>query len=616
VPRYRKDLGPETLSEFLNGFTVPELKKLGGLLASGLPTRKAELVAFIRTRMESAERLRQLWERLDRLQQAAVAEAVHSLFSAFDPDLFRAKYGEDPSWGERTKYGEMKSPSLLCLFLYGTSVPRDLKERLLAFVPPPPQAEVRTEEAAPETITLSREWYDYAAEKHKAATEEVPLVRCETERAAQHDLRAVLRLIDAGKVSVSDKTRRVTSAGARAIAGVLQGGDFYRREEAADSSSEVGPIRAFAWPLLLQSAGLANLSGRKLQLTRAGKRALGEPPHQVVRGVWQRWLKTTLLDEFRRINAVRGQTGKGKRWMTAVAERRAAIAEGLGVCPPNRWIAFDEFSRFIVASGWGFEVTRNPWSLYIAESRYGSLGYAGSHDWSILQARYMMAFLFEYAATLGLIDVGYIHPADARPDYFGLWGTDGLDYLSRYDGLFYVRINGLGAWCLGQTQEYVPSAPEASQTLRVLPNLDVVAMEPLPPGDALFLEQFAERVSESVWHIQRPRLLRVLEDGVSVAEVEAFLEAKSGATLPHTAAVFFRDVADRASRLTDRGFARLIEAQDPVLAQLIANDSRLRSLCLVAGERHIVVPSDSEAAFRRALRELGYTLSLPREVEE
>jgi hypothetical protein len=27
----------------------------------------------------------------------------------------------------------------------------------------------------------------------------------------------------------------------------------------------------------------------------------------------------------------------------------------------------------------------------------------------------MLAFLFEYAATLGLIDVAYIHPAGAAP---------------------------------------------------------------------------------------------------------------------------------------------------------------------------------------------------------
>ncbi|MBU0495073.1 MAG: hypothetical protein KKB13_24775, partial [Chloroflexi bacterium] len=73
-------------------------------------------------------------------------------------------------------------------------------------------------------------------------------------------------------------------------------------------------------------------------------------------------------------------------------------------------------------------------------------------------------------------------------------------------------------------------------------------------------------------------------------------------------AVFFQDVAERAARLADRGPALLIEAEDTVLAQLIANDGRLRSLCLLAGDRYLVVPAESESAFRRALRELGYGL--------
>ena len=41
--------------------------------------------------------------------------------------------------------------------------------------------------------------------------------------------------------------------------------------------------------------------------------------------------------------------------------------------------------------------------------------------WEILQARYALCVLFEYAATLGLIDVAYVPPADAREDFRRLW---------------------------------------------------------------------------------------------------------------------------------------------------------------------------------------------------
>jgi hypothetical protein len=109
-------------------------------------------------------------------------------------------------------------------------------------------------------------------------------------------------------------------------------------------------------------------------------------------------------------------------------------------------------------------------------------------SWKILQARYALCLLFEYAATLGLIDVAYIPPHGARPDYGNLWGVDDLSFFSRYDN------------------------------------------------------------------------------------------------------------------------ARLIECADAVMAALIANDSRTQPFCLRAGERHLVVPAESEARFRSALRKVGYSL--------
>jgi hypothetical protein len=62
------------------------------------------------------------------------------------------------------------------------------------------------------------------------------------------------------------------------------------------------------------------------------------------------------------------------------------------------------------ASGNAFDIVHNPWDLYIADKNYGTLGYDGSNGWEVLQERYMMAFLLEYAATLGVVDVAYTTP--------------------------------------------------------------------------------------------------------------------------------------------------------------------------------------------------------------
>jgi hypothetical protein len=56
----------------------------------------------------------------------------------------------------------------------------------------------------------------------------------------------------------------------------------------------------------------------------------------------------------------------------------------------------DEFFRFLRGAGYDFDVARNAWLLYIADSQYGSLGYDGCGGCNVLQARYALCVLFEY----------------------------------------------------------------------------------------------------------------------------------------------------------------------------------------------------------------------------
>ncbi len=111
-----------------------------------------------------------------------------------------------------------------------------------------------------------------------------------------------------------------------------------------------------------------------------------------------------------------------------------------------------------------------------------------------------------------------------------------------------------------------------------------------------------------MWRLEAGKLLAATEEGRSVDEIREFLSARGGAPLPDTVARLLEDVAERCSRLQDRGLARLIECEEAALATLVASDTRTRKHCMRAGERHLVVPASSEAAFRRALREVGYLL--------
>lgn len=142
-----------------------------------------------------------------------------------------------------------------------------------------------------------------------------------------------------------------------------------------------------------------------------------------------------------------------------------------------------------------------------------------------MKLRLARCVLFEYAATLGLVDVAYFHPSAAQSDFRQIWGTDDLAFFSRYDGLSHIRVTPFGAHCLKG------GAYEA---------------EPAPVG-----------------------------------------------------------LAERGERVVDVGAAQLFACETPAQAERLAADPRLRKLCLLAGDRHLVVPRKSVEAFCKALEKLG-----------
>ncbi len=611
MKRYHADGGILTLevalSEYMN---ADDLRKLAKHTKQKIPTRKAELAAVIMRHLDG-ERLKTVLQSLDDLQRAAVAEVVHSGSTRFLADRFQAKYGRGPNWGTADSYGHRRTPSPLCFFFYGGVMPDDLKARLKAFIPKPAAAKIETLADLPAAYDQLYSRWNPKTRTREEGTEEVPLAVHKAELTAQRELLSVLRLVDSGKVKVSEKTRRPSAATVKTITSILEGGDYYPVIPAKSKRDDenAGPIRAFAWPLIVQAGKLAQLSGTKLQLTKAGRKALSEPASETLHKLWAKWNNTTLIDELSRIECVKGQTGKGKRGLTAASSRRDAITDTLAECPAGTWISTDEFHRFVRASGSDFMVTRNAWDLYICEKQYGSLGYDGGEQF--LDERYLLAFLLEYAATLGVIDVALIPPAGARANYGRLWGTDDLAYFSRYDGLMHFRITPLGTYCLGIDTAYEPPPVETKPVLSVLPNLEIAAIgAELEQGDRIALDTYAIQVSDLVWRLEQAKLLAAVEEGRPISEVREFLTARSGVAIPDTVTRLLDDVAERGAKIHDRGLARLIECADPALAALIANDSRTKKHCLAAGERHLVVPASSEAAFKRTLREVGYLVAM------
>jgi hypothetical protein len=276
---------------------------------------------------------------------------------------------------------------------------------------------------------------------------------------ALSNLVAVLELAADGQMRCN-AARQPSAATVKLVEDVLVAGDFYDSGE---------PIAAFAWPLLVQVGGLAVLArgddhaalaahgggprptrraitGGRLELSARGRAALARPSYEALAALWVRWLGGVSTDELARMEAIKGQRKSGT--LTSAVIRRAAVTAALATLEPGAWTGVGKLLGILRAQRPPLVAARSLralWRLYVIDSYYGSLGHAGPRAWDLVEGRYALCVLFEYAATVGLIDVAYTDPCGARDDYRALWGAEQLSCLSRYDGLLAVRVNELGA---------------------------------------------------------------------------------------------------------------------------------------------------------------------------
>ena len=599
MPTYLENPTYETLLDALfDSYTVDILRPLTKLVCHNVPSRKMDMVNAICRTMLSTN-LKSHFDRLDEIEKAAVQEAAFSPEGVLDSTKFKAKYQHAPPvW---KSLGWPVKAHLVDLFIVKGHVPEDLRNLLNRLLKEPEKDRIKYTNKLPKSISL---------DIHEKTVERKLFVR-NTATSALNNLQTVLSLVDGGKIKASAKTGRPTLAAQKNLAKLLQEGDWYKEDEILE---DIGHIQAFAWPVLLQGVGLAKANGSTLKLTNKGKRALKGDLPQTIKDAWGRWYASKFLDEFSRVDQIKGQKSTRGRTLVASHTRRPILYDGLLLCTPGRWLTVKELIRAMNSEGLDFEVARYGWKLYVGDSQYGHLDEYG--DQAMVKTRYMLAFLFEYAATLGIIDVAYIHPDGALSDYPKWdWGMDDTSFLSRYDGLVYIRLNSLGAFAMEMTDVYKTEPTEARAVLTVLPNHDVVVTDAqaLSLADKLFLEKTCQKKSSALWVLTTRTLLEAAQNGTRIEEIKTFLKSRSAQPIPKTVTTLLTDVKKRSTGLEYAGRTHLVACKDTVLQKLVASDATLSKLCRPAGKKHLVIMPGKEKQFITALVRLGYIVPQLRE---
>lgn len=559
-------------------YLTADLKQLAALICPSVPSRKGERVqAIVQTLFAE---LQGIFDTLNPLSQHAVSETVHTWGGTFEFRMFVNKYGYSP-WNQTgDKYSREKE--LLDLFLIRSRMAPDLLKKLKTVAPKPPQ----------DIISYT---------KNNAVLDEGLTVR-ETARAALANLATFLNLADDKQIRVSAKTGKATEATVRKMKDLLYEPDWY-------DDPEIGPMQSFAWPLLLQGGGLAKADGSFLKLTPAGRKALKKDLAGGIQTAWQRWEKTKIIDEFSRVTAIKGQKSNRGRTMTTPVKRRPMINYLLEDLQPGQWISIDELIRLLQTKAeYSFKMVNYDWKLYFLDQHYGHLDY--NDTWPLLQLRYVLMYLFEYCATLGLIDVAYQDPRGARSeDYRSCWGADELEYLSHCDGLQYIRINDLGAFAMGHYDEY--EAQKSDDDIFSFDGTDMVANDTaaIAPGLELYLEKIGERTEVDRWRLTIGSLLTAINSGESIPEIRMFLEALSAEEFSRELTQLLVEVEHRSTAFVDVGRTTLIECSPEARKQALTN-KKISSFCMPAGDKYLVAAPGKELKLIKALESTGFILGV------
>lgn len=581
------------LSEILYQKTNDDLKQLTKLIGGcGGVTRKAELVDCITQTLLNLESLRQVWDRLDKLSQQAVAAAYHN-DGEFNAQAFAAQYGQLPARPKKEfLWSWHYTPILLDLFIYDNRLPADLMPLVAQLAPPPERYQVQGLADAPEVVLAF-------------GGEAIKLTRADTERAGLHDLTAYLRLVAQGDVNVSSTTGNTTVAGIKKILNSMLADDFLPLPKKFRANQT---IRPFGLDVFARESGLVTYSKRSgLRLTEAGEQYFQTSSPEILLEAFETWTQEGEFDELSRITALKGLNARSTR-LTDPSTRREAVVEALSWCPVNVWINIEDFYRALKIWHFDFEVETTHFSnLYVGHKEYGML--YGDDYWSVTKGLYANVVVWEYLGSIGAVDLLYTEPEDADlTPHAGYYYDD--PYLSPYDGLRYFRINNLGAYLLGQAGEYVPSKPLEPPLFAVSANMQVTLTNPatLTPNDQHQLELLAVPQKNGDYQLDTQQLLTAIEEGHEWEHLLNFLRSRHHGPLPDSVEAWLEKLQQNSRAFKVAEPALLVKVNSEDLVEMALADSTLGKFCEQIGKTTLVIPAGKEKSFRERLKELEYVL--------
>lgn len=203
--------------------------------------------------------------------------------------------------------------------------------------------------------------------------------------------------------------------------------------------------------------------------------------------------------------------------------------------------------------------------------------------------------------TLGVLELYYELPSTNNRLYL----KNG--YLSKYDGLKYVKITELGKYSLGRIEEYdFLHVKEEGEVLLDEDRLIATIIGDVPVK-TMFLERVSQKIAPNKYKFTRESFLRGINGYKELQERIDEFKNKIASEPNDFWQAFFEDMIEKSSAIkADHQFVVLKLKNDRELISAITKDSRFKNLLLKGEDFHVLVRSENVSQVVDLFKEYGY----------
>ena len=203
--------------------------------------------------------------------------------------------------------------------------------------------------------------------------------------------------------------------------------------------------------------------------------------------------------------------------------------------------------------------------------------------------------------TMGVLELYYDYPSINNCLYL----KNG--YLSKYDGLKYIKITDLGKYCLGRIDNFDFDNTKNEGEVVLDEDRLIATIIGDVPVQTMFLERVSQKIAVNKYKFTKENFLRGLNGYQELEDRIAEFKTKISDNLNELWQGFFDDLVEKSSAIrAEHQFVVLKLKNDRELISTITKDERFKSLLLKGEDFHVLVKSENVGLVVDLFKEYGY----------